>query len=139
MCWRSTLPAPADALSRSAAWNSAEVDGLWSPLSSMITLSRPWSCSRRDTMSGSFRSYAITRTWAPGSAMAWSSTSRIAERASKPIQVSASSAFGLLDTKPSPSFASAGSRVATAAAPYRSTKACDDTNPRVKATFSAPG
>ena len=139
MCWRSTLPVPADALSRSAAWDSAEVDGRWSPLSSMITLTRPWSCSRRDTIPGSFRSYAITRTWAPGSAMAWSSTSWIADSASKPIQGSASPAFGLLATKRSPSFAAAGIRVATAAAPYRSTKACDDTNPRVKATFSAPG
>ena len=40
----------------SSAWFSAESSSPWEPASSMITLSRSPSCSRRDTTSGSFKS-----------------------------------------------------------------------------------
>ena len=64
----------------------------------------------------------------------------MALRASKPIQARA--VVGLLvfvGTNFSPSSAFAGSSVGMDAAPYRSTNACEDTNPRVNATFSRSG
>ena len=69
MCCRFTLSAPAETARRARGRVSAESGSPWSPLSSMITFSRSPSCSRRATTSGSFRSYATTRTWAFLSAM----------------------------------------------------------------------
>ncbi len=64
----------------------------------------------------------------------------MALRASNPIHASASVVFGWVGTKVSPSSATSGRRVEIGPADsYRSTKACDDTKPRVYATLSSPG
>ena len=61
-------------------------------------------------------------------------------RASKPIQASASSASGWVGTKVRPPSALPGNSVEIGPLEsYRSTKACDDTKPRVKATLIFPG
>ena len=106
----------------------------------MITRTRSPSCTSRETISGSLRSYAITSTRACLSAIASSSTSRIALRASNPIQLSASPASGWVGVNARPVSALSGSSVEMSpSGAKRSTNACEETKPRVNDTLSLRG